>query len=92
MGFIWIFFFFHINIFKHTYKHKKILLLNIVYLTGLDFTSPSDFALVSSKEFLYIQATIECGFTLTRVRDMTRTYSHCLFSLSGSNEKANVQR
>ena len=31
----------------------------------------------SSKEFLDIQATIECGFTLKRVRDMTRTYSQC---------------
>ena len=30
---------------------------------------------VSSKEFLDIQATIECGFTLKRVRDMIRTYS-----------------
>ena len=29
----------------------------------------------SSKEFLDIQATVECGFTLKRVRDMTRTYS-----------------
>ena len=38
-------------------------------------TSPSDFAPVSSKEFLDIRATIECGFTLKRVRDMTRTYS-----------------
>ena len=28
----------------------------------------------SSKEFLDIHATIECGFTLKRVRDMTRTY------------------
>ena len=37
-------------------------------------TSPSDFAHASSKEFLDIQATIECGFTLRRVRDMTRTY------------------
>ena len=26
--------------------------------------------------FLDIQATIECGFTLKRVRDITRTYSH----------------
>ena len=33
----------------------------------------------SSKEFLDIQATIECGFTLERVRDMIRTYS--LFSI-----------
>ena len=31
--------------------------------------------LASSKEFLDIQATIECGFTLKRVRDMIRTYS-----------------
>ena len=38
-------------------------------------TSPSDFAPVSSKEFLDIQTTIECGFTLKRVRDMTRVYS-----------------
>ena len=38
-------------------------------------TSPSDFAPASSKEFLEIQATIECGFTPKRVRDMTRTYS-----------------
>ena len=29
----------------------------------------------SSKEFLDIQATIECGFTLKRVRDMIRTYN-----------------
>ena len=31
--------------------------------------------LYSSKEFLDIQATIECGFTLKRVRDMIKTYS-----------------
>ena len=30
----------------------------------------------SFKEFLDIQATIMCGFTLKRVADMTRTYSH----------------
>ena len=33
------------------------------------------FAAASSKEFLDIRATIECGFTLKRVRDMRRTYS-----------------
>ena len=38
-------------------------------------TSPSDFAPASSKEFLDIQATIECEFTLKRVRDMIKTYS-----------------
>ena len=42
-------------------------------------TETSDFAPASSKEFLDIQATIECGFTLKRVRDMIRRYSqmHC---------------
>ena len=29
----------------------------------------------SSKEFFDIEANIECGFTLKRVRDMIRTYS-----------------
>ena len=38
-------------------------------------TEISDFVPASSKEFLDIQATIECGFTLKRVRDMIRTYS-----------------
>ena len=36
-------------------------------------TQTSDFAPVLSKEFLDIQATIECGFALKRVRDMIRT-------------------
>ena len=38
----------------------------------------------SSKEFLDIQATIECVFTLKRVHDMIRTYSqlkHVLFKI-----------
>ena len=34
----------------------------------------SDFAPASSKEFLDIQAAIECGFTRQGVRDITRTY------------------
>ena len=37
-------------------------------------TSPEDFALPWSKEFLDIQETTECGFTLKPVHDMTRTY------------------
>ena len=37
--------------------------------------SLSDFTPASSTEFLDIQAIVECGFTLKRVRDMTRTYS-----------------
>ena len=42
--------------------------------TPVAVTSPSDFAPGLSKEFLDIQTTIECGFTLKRVRDMTRRY------------------
>ena len=38
-------------------------------------TSTSDLGPASSNEFLDIQATIVCGFTLKSVRDMTRTYS-----------------
>ena len=34
-----------------------------------------NFALASRKEFLDIQATMECGFTLKCVGDMTRIYS-----------------
>ena len=45
-----------------------------VTATGLEPASSKDFVPASSKEFLDIQATIECGFTLKRVRDMTRTY------------------
>ena len=37
-------------------------------------TYPSDFAPASIKEFLDIQATVEDGFTLKCVRDITRTY------------------
>ena len=38
-------------------------------------TETSDFAPVLSKEFLDIQATIECGLTLKGGCDMIRTYS-----------------
>ena len=37
--------------------------------------SPSDFAPALNKELLDIPANIECGFTMKRVHDMTRTYS-----------------
>ena len=46
---------------------------------GLNYiavTLTSDVAPVSSKEFLGIQSTIECGFTLKRVRDIVIIYSH----------------
>ena len=46
-------------------------------------TQNSDFAPVSSKVFLDILATIECGFTLNRVRDMIKhtvnTLYFCLY-------------
>ena len=52
------------------FKNEVVLASSPVAVTSL-----SDFAPASSKEFLDIQATIECGFTLKLVRDMTRTYS-----------------
>ena len=48
------------------------VVLIISIMTLRDITS------VSSKEFLDIQANIECGFTLKRVRDMIRKYSRSL--------------
>ena len=47
----------------------------VVGSSPVSVTKTSDFAPVSSKEFLDIQATIECGFTHKRVDDMIRTYS-----------------
>ena len=41
-------------------------------------TQTSDFVSASSKEFLDIQPTIECGFALKHVGDMIKTYSHYL--------------
>ena len=38
--------------------------------------STSGFGPVSSEEFLDIQATIECGFSLKHVREWIRTQSH----------------
>ena len=43
--------------------------------TPVPITSPSDFAPPSSKELHDIQSTVDCGFTLKHVCDMTRTYS-----------------
>ena len=43
--------------------------------TPVSVTKTSDFAPVSSKEFLDIQATIEFVLTLKGVSDMIRTYS-----------------
>ena len=52
-----------------------------VTATGLE---TSDNAPVLSKEFLDIQATIECRFTLKRVRDMI-THSQCVTDLVQSH-------
>ena len=54
-------------------------------------TSLSDFAPASSKEFLDIQATIECGFTLKRVRDMIKTYSQ-IYEVFDANQSLEVGR
>ena len=43
-----------------------------------------------SKEFLDIQATIECGFTLKRVRDMTKTQSKMELFTKIVNDVENV--
>ena len=48
----------------------------VLGLSPVAVTYTSDLALALSKEFLEIQGTIECGFTLKLVRDMTRTYNH----------------
>ena len=40
----------------------------------IEVTCPSEFTPASSKEFLDIQATIKCRFSLKCVRDMTRIY------------------
>ena len=53
----------------------------VVGSSPVTVTWTSDSALASSKEFLDIQATIECGFTLKRGRDMIRTYSQNTFAL-----------
>ena len=45
------------------------------FLNDKEITETSDIAPVSSKEFLDIQASIECGLTLKLVRDMIITYS-----------------
>ena len=58
--------------------------MSVYKLSGCGFESrcchlTSDIASVLSKEFLDIEAAIETRFTLKRVRDMTRTYSHLTF-------------
>ena len=47
----------------------------VVCSSPVAVTQTSDIVPVLSKEFLDIQTTMECGFTLKRVRDMTREYT-----------------
>ena len=57
------------------------------------FAKPfNHFAPASSKEFLDIQATIECGFTLKRVRDMIRTFSRLILHTNFSKSEKARQR
>ena len=55
-------------------RHKGILLVYVFFSWSI-LCIWYDLPPASSKEFLDIQATIECGFTLKRVRDMIRRYS-----------------
>ena len=62
----------------------------VVGLSPVAVIFTSDIAPVLSKEFLDIQATIECGYTLKRVRDMIKTYNPIFFILKyffNSNRK-----
>ena len=59
--------------------------LVVVGSTPVAVTETSYFAPVSSKEFLAIQATIECGFILKRVRNMIRIYTQ-IWLFAGPNQ------
>ena len=47
----------------------------VISSSAVAVTQTLDFPPVLSEEFLDIQETIDCGFTLKCVRDMIRTYS-----------------
>ena len=49
--------------------------ISIIYTNPVAVTSTSNIAPVLSKEFLDIQVTTECRFTIKRVCDMIKTYS-----------------
>ena len=58
----------------------------VVGLNPVAITQTSDMAPVLSQEFLDIQATIECRFTLKLVRDMIITCSHFCVILKNFKE------
>ena len=67
----------HSSVIWSVWRNGWLLIYKLV-VQGLSLGAISyilDFPLASSKDFLDIDATIECGFTLKRVRDMTITYS-----------------
>ena len=49
--------------------------LNVFGSSPVEVTLTSDMAPLLRKKYLDIQATIECGFTMKRLRNMKRTYS-----------------
>ena len=53
-------------------------------------TKSSDMAPASSKEFLDIQATAECGFTLKLVRDTIKTYNHIYRAQTNNKESISL--
>ena len=59
----------------HNHLVRKRTLNHLARLFIQWYSHHSDFTPVSSKEFLDIQATIESGFTLKRIRDIIRTYN-----------------
>ena len=55
-------------------------------------TQASDFAPASSRKFLDIQTTIQCGFTVKHVRDMIRTYSQATVRpIFEKDDRANIK-
>ena len=73
----------HLSLVNHTTNtiHYQFIIIIIIIIIIITWTS--DITPVSSKAFLDIQATIECRFTLKRVRDMI-TYSHAWWLSSDS--------
>ena len=55
-------------------------------------TYNSDFVPASSKEFLNMQVTIECGFTLKCICDMMRTYSQYFLPFHPTNKLKNKKK
>ena len=57
------------------YKDHRYRFVLESLLFSSSFENDTQVIFVSSKEFLDIEATVECGFTLKLVRDMIKTYN-----------------